>query len=67
MSCPVTIPKRVAPPGAGFTAAGFNYGGRYLRAHLYWPKGTLKAGVLPDGSSWAIVNRDGSIHLKVGW
>lgn len=66
-SCPVTIPKRTALPDAGFTAAGFNYGGRYLRAHLHWPRGRLIAGTLPDGGSMATINPDGSIHLKLGW
>jgi hypothetical protein len=66
-SCPVTMPTREVPPGAGFTAAGFNYGGAHLRAHLYWPNGTLTAGILPDGGSMAIINSDGSIYVKVGW
>ena len=60
-------PKRKVTPGAGFTAAGFNYGNAYLRAQLNWPHGTLTAGRLPDGGYIAIINRDGSIYVKVGW
>jgi hypothetical protein len=53
-SCPVTIPaKRKVPPGAGFSAAGFNYGNAHLRAALYWPHGVLIAGRLPDGGAMA--------------
>ena len=66
-SCPVTLPTHIVPPGAGFTAAGFNYGNAYLRAHLYWPRGTLTAGTLPNGGAMATINRDGSIWLKLGW
>ena len=66
-SCPVTLPNRTVPPGAGFTAAGFNYGNAYLRAHLYWPHGTLTAGTLPDGGAMAIINPNGSISAKLGW
>jgi hypothetical protein len=65
--CPATVPTRTVPRGAGFSSVGFNYGGAYLRAHLYWPNGTLTAGVLPDGGSMAIINRNGSISVKVGW
>jgi hypothetical protein len=66
--CHVTIPpKPKVPQGGGFTAASFNYGNAYLRAELYWPRGTLTAGILPDGGSMAIINRDGSIDLKLGW
>ena len=67
VSCPVTIPTRVVPPDAGFTAAAFNYGNAHLRAHLYWPRGVLSAGVLPDGGSMATINPDGSIDVKLGW
>jgi hypothetical protein len=67
-SCPVTFPpKRKAPPGAGFSAAAFNYGNAYVRVALYWPQGTLTAGILPDGGSMATINRDGSIYAKLGW
>lgn len=66
-ACPVTIPTRVVPPGAGLTRAGFNFGGRHLRAHLYWPRGKLVAGQLPGGGSMASINPDGSISAKVGW
>jgi hypothetical protein len=66
--CRVTIPpKRKVPTEAGLSAAGFNYGNAYLQAALYWPRGTLSAGVLPDGGSRATVNRDGSIYAKLGW
>ena len=53
-------------PGAVFSAAGFNYGNRLLRAQI-WPHGTLPAGALPDGGSYATVNPDGSIRAKQGW
>jgi hypothetical protein len=66
-TCPVTISTRIPPPNAGFTAAGFNYGGRYLRASLGWPDGVLSAGRLPDGGYMATINADGSIRMKVGW
>ncbi len=66
-ACPVTIPTRTVPAGAGFSAAGFNYGNARIRAHLYWPHGTLTAGILPDGAAMAIINPDGSIDAKVGW
>jgi hypothetical protein len=64
-SCPVTIPAHKVRPG--FSAAGFNYGNSKLRAHLYWPRGTLSAGVLSDGGVMATIDRDGSISAKVGW
>lgn len=63
-SCPVTIPSRTTPPDAGFSAAAFNYGGRYLRAHLPWPDGVVSAGRLPG---MAPINADGSTRVKVGW
>jgi hypothetical protein len=65
-SCPVTLPNRTVRPGAGFTAAGFNYGNAYLRVHL-WPHGTLTAGILPDGGAMAIINANGAISAKLGW
>jgi hypothetical protein len=66
--CAVTVPpKRMVPSGAGFSAAGFNFGTRYLRAELYWPHGILPAGRLPNGGSYATINPDGSIGLKLGW
>jgi hypothetical protein len=65
--CPVTITTRTVPPDAGFTRAGFNYGGSRLRAHLHWPRGTLSAGILPGGGAMATVMEDGSIWLKLGW
>lgn len=68
-SCPVTLTRthRAVPPGAGFAAAGFNYGNVYLRAQLYWPHGTLTAGILPSGGAMAIINPNGSISAKLGW
>ena len=67
-SCRVTIAaKRTVPQGAEFSAAGFNYGTTRLRAALYWPRGVLRAGTLPDGGSMATINRNGSITAKLGW
>jgi hypothetical protein len=63
----VTVPTRTVPPNAGFTAAGFNYGGKYLRAHLHWRAGPLRAGMLTDGGYAATIESDGSIRTKVGW
>jgi len=65
--CPVTIPTTSVPRDAGFSAAGFNYGNSRLRAHLYWPRGRLTAGILPDGGAMATIQKDGSIWAKVGW
>jgi hypothetical protein len=65
LSCPVTIPTRTADGSAG--PGGFNYGSTKLKAELYWPRGTLPAGILPDGGSYASVLDDGSIWLKLGW
>ena len=67
VSCPVTIPTGPAQPADRFTAAAFNYGNRHLRAELYWPRGTLTAGTLPNGGAMAVIKRDGSIWAKVGW
>jgi hypothetical protein len=66
--CPATVPvERAVAPDVAFTAAGFNYGGRHLRVALYWPRGVLLAGTLPDGGEMAHLNGDGSVHAKVGW
>lgn len=65
-SCPATLPNWTVPPGAGSSAAGFNYGNRYLRAQI-WSHGMLIAGILPDGGSSATINPDGSIRAKQGW
>jgi hypothetical protein len=46
---------------------GFNHGTRKLAVELYWPRGVLPAGILPDGGSYASVEKDGSIRAKVGW
>jgi hypothetical protein len=66
-TCPVTVPgpTRSTKPN-DVSAAAFNYGTRSIRAAL-WPHGRLIAGTLPDGWSWATVNRDGSIDAKLGW
>ncbi len=60
------LPNWRVPPGAGFTAAGFNYGNKLLRAQI-WPHGTLVAGTLPGGGAMATINPDGSIDAKQGW
>jgi hypothetical protein len=65
--CPVTLPNRTVAHGAGFTAAGFNYGNAHIRADLYWPHGILHAGVLPDSGAFAVINPDGSVSAKLGW
>ena len=66
-ACPVTRPGPTHSTRPNdFSAAAFNYGTRLLRVQL-WPKGTLVAGVLPDGGAWATVNADGSIAAKLGW
>lgn len=57
-ACPVTTPAR---------QGDFNYGSQSLRVAIYWPRGTLPAGPLPDVGAYATVNRDGSISAKVGW
>ena len=64
--CPVTVPTRAATPDAGFGPNGFNYGNPRLRVQL-WPGGILRAGILPDGGSFATIHSDGSIRAKVGW
>jgi hypothetical protein len=66
-ACPVTIPTRVARHDGTTTAASFNHGGARLRVHLFWSRGTLAAGTLPDGGTMADIAEDGSIHLKLGW
>jgi hypothetical protein len=67
-SCPVTLPPKGPPPPdvIRFGGAGFDYGNANLRVRL-WPKGTLIAGRLPDGGSWATIRRDGSISAKLAW
>jgi hypothetical protein len=67
-TCPVTIP----PPGWKATGPAygrghFNYGNAHIRAELYWPRGILTAGTLPNGGSMAVIERDGWIRLKLGW
>ena len=64
-SCPTTAPASTPQVGAG--AARFNHGRGRLRVHLTWRRGTLAAGILPDGGSIATVADDGSIHAKLGW
>jgi hypothetical protein len=60
--CPVTSPGGDLPFGDG----GFNHGNRTLGVAL-WPDGKLVAGPLPDGSSYAEINADGTISAKLGW
>jgi hypothetical protein len=63
----VTVPAVSVPRDAGFGPAAFNYGSARLRVQLGWPRGTLPAGILPSGGSYATVMDDGSIWLKLGW
>ena len=61
--CPVTRPS------GSFHVVGvgsLNYGNHSLHTNL-WPHGTLRAGRLPNGGSYATVNADGSIYAKLGW
>jgi hypothetical protein len=60
--CPVTLPNST-PPVRG---QDFNYGDRHL-AVAFWQRGRLVASRVPDGSSWGVVNPDGSIWAKLGW
>jgi hypothetical protein len=67
-SCPVTIPPPGwQPSGPDFGPGQFNYGNTRLRTALYWPRGILSAGTLPDGGAMAVIERDGWIRLKLGW
>lgn len=67
-SCPVTIPAPGwKPSGPDFGPGRFSFGSARLRASLFWPKGILSAGTLPNGGSMAVRQRDGSIRLKLGW
>jgi hypothetical protein len=67
-TCPVTIPPPGwQPSGPDFGPGHFNYGNVRLRAELYWPRGILTAGTLPGGGVMAVIERDGSISLKLGW
>jgi hypothetical protein len=67
-TCPVTIPPPGwMPSGPEFGPGRFNYGNQRLRAELYWPRGVLIAGALPNGGVMAVIERDGSIRLKLGW
>jgi hypothetical protein len=63
--CPVTLPGGRLPVSAE-RAGGFDYGNRSLAVAL-WPHGELVAGRLPDRSSYAEVQPDGSIVTKQGW
>jgi hypothetical protein len=65
-TCRVTIPTR-SVKGEDIGAAAFNFGTADLRVHLNWPRGRLRAGVLPGGGTIATINADGSITAKVGW
>jgi hypothetical protein len=55
---PITLPK------ADGSRLGF--GNASLRVAL-WPGGTLRAGILPDGGAYAVINSDGSIFGKLAW
>jgi hypothetical protein len=66
-TCPVSTRMTAVAPNAGSGAAGFNFGSRLLRVHLYLPQGILTAGPLRDGGVYATVAPDGSIHVKLGW
>src|SRR5947208_2586982 len=67
-SCPVTITSPGwRPSGPQFGPGRFNYGNTRIRASLYWPRGILTAGKLPNGGVMAVIQRDGSISLKLGW
>ena len=66
-ACTVTIPTRPVNSSAESGPDAFNFGNTDLRAALYWPRGRLTAGVLPDGGTMATINADGSITVKVGW
>ena len=59
--CPVTLPNRSV-----FPASAFSHGTRRLRVGMYW-RGTVAAGLRPDGSVMATIDGDGSISMKVGW
>jgi hypothetical protein len=62
--CPVTRPSSsVQVEGI---PASLNYGNRSLHTIL-WPHGTLRAGKLANGGSYATVKADGSIYAKLGW
>ena len=67
--CPVTLPNRASAPTTGPepSARGFNHGDDRLRAHLYWPRGVVRAGPLPDGGVMATVEPNGAVSLKLGW
>jgi hypothetical protein len=63
-TCPVTRPSSsVQVEGR---PSGFNYGNDNLGT-LLWPHGTLRAGKLANGGSYATVKADGSIYAKLGW
>ena len=66
-TCRGTLPNHRTNPGGSFDRDGFNYGNAQLRAHLSWKNGWLKAGILPDGGSYASIEPDGSIRTKQGW
>jgi hypothetical protein len=60
--CAVTQPGGKVP----HAGEGVNYGNEALGVVL-WPKGTLVADPLPDGSSYADIEPDGSVVAKLGW
>jgi hypothetical protein len=59
--CAVTAPGGRVPADEGF-----DFGNGSLAVAL-WPDGTLVAGRLPDGGSYAEIAADGSIEAKLGW
>ena len=59
--CPVTLPNRSGSP-----ASAFSHGTRRLRVGMYW-RGTVAAGLRPDGSVMATIEEDGAVSMKVGW
>ncbi len=65
--CAATVPAHAARGHAANDPASFDDGNRRLRVEIYWPRGTLVAGPLPDGGEMAHANADGSISAKVGW
>ena len=67
--CAVTLPNRSPAPTTGPepSAGGFNHGDERLRAQLYWPRGAVRAGLLPDGGVMATVEPNGAVSLKLGW
>ena len=64
--CWVTLPNANQQAQAAGASTIFSYGNSTIRVVL-WPHGILVAGPLPDGATWAEINRDGSITAKLAW